>query len=728
MKTALLIIFGVLSMAVCGLFIRHALRIHKKESDTKWILSAVQVITIGVFFSVWLLFIPTYYTYYCFGDPFTVFRPLLIAVHNTLRVFILDGEFDIIVNTLQEEPLLLRLWISLYAALLYVLAPFLTFSNVLSLFKNIRSKLRYQFQKAKKYCIMSELNKKSIALAKSILADGQDAVIVFADVFEQNEEKDYELLTEARDINAICLKQDVAHLNILLKKVPVEIFLIGEDESENVSQAVRITNDLNTKRQEQKKQEETARGEKNQKRKKNRGKGPKGRDDQKDMPDVKIFVFSQSASAAYIIDSIEYDSLLTIAGEQESAEASGEQEYVESSFKLRRIDEKQNLIWNTVPKMKLFDVAQRNDNTLSVLIAGFGSYGMEFFETILWFCQFEGYRLEINIVDKQGTEARNHVRSLIDRNCPDLMKHNRAELSGEARYDIRIIPGVDLETADFDGLLLYEGDDEEKKALSQRLKKTNVAFVGLGDDDLNIEVAVHLRKLYDRAKGVKAKPDTGWDDEPVDIYAVVYDEQKSGILHHKTEAASTNQLLVNHKGVPYHIRFIGSMPSQFAYKNIYDFDVERQAYIRHCEWVSIEESVYREWEAAGETEKIEKHDWYFWGEKTPEAVARARRNFEKYEYYRRSSLAKELYSEAVKSNAVLKEQIRCLEEKEGKKMRQTCQCANCIRRKRSEHMRWNAYTRVIGYSYQDGIRDDRAGFHDCLREWDKLTELARQKD
>ena len=54
---------------------------------------------------------------------------------------------------------------------------------------------------------MSELNEKSIALANSIRKTDERAVIVFADVFEHDDEEKYELMNAARDINAICLKK-----------------------------------------------------------------------------------------------------------------------------------------------------------------------------------------------------------------------------------------------------------------------------------------------------------------------------------------------------------------------------------------------------------------------------------------------------------------------------------------------------------------------------------------
>ncbi len=683
MKTALLIVFGIISLFAGGIFLWRALCVYKDEKRTKRVLSAIQVYTIGIFVSVVVLFIPIYYTSYDFGDTYNFVRPFLISVHNSLRIFILDGEFDIIVDSVKDQNVYLRVCFSLYAALLYVIAPILTFSNVLSLFKNVQGEVRYKWHKNKNHYIMSELNEKSIALAKSIHKKQKDAVIVFTDVFEKNEEDDYELLMQARDMNAILLKKDISHLEFVRKKGDVEIFLIDDDESENVSQAVKITTEL---------------------------------DKNNSKHNVKVFVFSTKPSAAYIIDSIKYDNLLKHANDND---------YEKNCFKLRRIDEKQQLIRNTVPKMKLFDIANRNDKTLSVLIIGFGSYGMEFFKMLVWYCQFEGYKLQINIVDKHGKieEEKNYIESIINRNCPELLKHNRTNADGDAQYDIRIFPGVDSLTYDFDELLAYDGEDDQKKAIADRLKMTNLAFVSLGDDDMNIEMSIHLRGLFDRINGIKAKNNIDWQDEVVDIYSVVYDDHKSGILYNEYISDSEAHILLNHKDIPYHIRFIGGIVSQFDYDNIYNAELEKCSYEHHRGWADVEEKIYKEWLQAGDTENLKNHEWYFSEEKTEEAAAKARKKYEQYEYYRLSSIAKELYQREIKSNPILSAATVCTE----KEKKQTCTCDNCVRRKKGEHMRWIAYTRLLGFSYSE-IRADRALKHDNLCPWGELSDFDKLKD
>lgn len=96
--------------------------------------------------------------------------------------------------------------------------------------------------------------------------------------------------------------------------------------------------------------------------------------------------------------------------------------------------------------------------------------------------------------------------------------------------------------------------------------------------------------------------------------------------------------------------------------------------------------------------------------------------YEKHEYYRTSSIAKELYLREIAGNSILSNLAvhnGCLK---------TCACEKCMRRKRSEHMRWNAYTRIIGYSYSKDGKNDRAKLHGNLCAWDDLSELEKQMD
>lgn len=652
---------AIVSIVLTTIGAINAYKRYKNATHTRYVLNPVHLFTIFVFGAMFLMMIPVTCLYEDLGEKFIYFRPLLMAFNYTMRAFILDGGFaDTIGGVLEkltpeEKNRFVYLLVTVWGTVLYVLAPALTFVNVMSIFKNLMGELRYKWVDRRKCYIFSELNAKSVALAKSIRGKDTKGHIVFTDVFEQNDEPDFELLLEARNMRAICMKKDIAHVDLLERKGSVEVFLIGDNESENISQAVKITTEL---------------------------------DRQNKKQDVKIFVFSRQKSGAYIIDSLNYQNLL---------EHAKKQDFDEQTFKLRRINEVQQLVWNTVPEMDVFALAEKNGGEIPVLIAGMGSYGMEFFKMLIWFCQFEGVRLRLTVVDKRPKGA---VEAMIRRECPDLLKRNRLEEEGESFYDVEIIPDVDVETDALENLINYDQDDGEKIRLRQRLRQTKIAIVGLGNDDLNIETAVYLRSLFDRIHGVVAyKEDKKTktvtkitsDEEPVKIYSVVYDEQKSGILHRNDDAES--DFLRNHQDVPYHINFIGAMSSQFSYENIYDEGLEKAALAHHTFWANLENM-------------LEKKAQY-----------------EQYEYFRQSSMATELYNREVMEVPPMKKRTTCLQPVKSAE----CECAECTVRKRSEHMRWNAYMRVCGFSYGEP-RADRAMLHNDLKPWKKLSDKEREKD
>ena len=64
--------------------------------------------------------------------------------------------------------------------------------------------------------IFPELNEKSLALATDIKQSHRTAKIVFADVFENNDEVTYELIERARELGAICFKKDILAVNFKL--------------------------------------------------------------------------------------------------------------------------------------------------------------------------------------------------------------------------------------------------------------------------------------------------------------------------------------------------------------------------------------------------------------------------------------------------------------------------------------------------------------------------------
>ena len=599
------------------------------------------LLTAGTYIAVLLIFVPIYYCNYDFGNCIAIIRPLLMSVHNAMRVFILDGEFDIIRDALRECDLnpSLEVFYSAYCTFLYVFAPVMTFGTVLSFFENFKAKIRYKFTFNRPIYIFSNLNDQSIVLAKSIFHARSSTnllnrpVIVFTDSCFQGEDANYELLMEAQKIHAIFLQGSLLQLDIYSKKGNVEIFLIHEDEAENVSHAARLTTSLE-----------------------NYGK----------KQNVKIFVFASNAASAYTIDSLRYDKLL---------EAAAQADFGDNSFKLRRINHLKQLAWNTVPPMILDHLKNCKHHTISVMIAGTGRHGTEFFKTLMWFCQIKGYHLEVNLFDNGVCNTnQGYIQSVLSRQCPEFVEKCQLNIYGDACQDIQFYNGVDFETDDFRMLLQKNSGERE------RLNKTDMIIVALGDDDKNIETAVYLRTVFDQAKKVVAS-EKAWPSIELDspaIYSIVYDSKKSAMVQENNP-----EYLINCKSIPYHIHFIGSIAAQYQYDCIYQPDVEKAAFQYHAGWVDEElnnKDLTAEERAHMEKQKILE-----------------KKKYERFEFFRNSSMARAVHANLMKKAGILSDKEEAV---------------------LFEHNRWNAYMRSLGYIYSGSpsksTRADRAMMHNDL--------------
>lgn len=99
-----------------------------------------------------LLHLPMYAAAYA-GEHLSWLKAALGAVHHTLRMFVLDGELDPIHEFAMTQP---AVWSDLYfgaAIVVYLVSPLLTFSVVLSFFKNLSAMWRYAFPPAHRSCM-----------------------------------------------------------------------------------------------------------------------------------------------------------------------------------------------------------------------------------------------------------------------------------------------------------------------------------------------------------------------------------------------------------------------------------------------------------------------------------------------------------------------------------------------------------------------------------------------
>lgn len=406
----------------------------KSKYKNERVLSPLKILFTGVVFSSVFLFLPIYLNKFRLSGC-GVIETILISIHNMIRLFIVDGEFEFITSNLVGVPnLIFRGYTALFS-ILFVLAPILTFGFVLSFFKNISAYSRYIFHYNSNVFIFSELNEKSLALAKSLYNNSKDRLFVFTDVFEKEDEQSYEIVEKAKELGAVCFKNDIITVDFSFhrKNSEMNFFAIGENQSENISQALKIVDKF------------------------------KYRDN------THLYVFSTQIESEMLLAS-------TFNGTGDDIK-----------IKVRRVNEVQSLIARNLYENgfeKIFKSAYDSGEELkriNAVVVGMGQHGTEMTKALSWLCQMDGYLVEINSFDLDNFAAEKFVSA-----CPELMKFSgRLDIDGESKYTINIHSGVDVDTVFFDKII-------------SSLPRTTYVFVALGNDEKNISTAVKLRSFFER--------------------------------------------------------------------------------------------------------------------------------------------------------------------------------------------------------------------------------------
>lgn len=503
-------VFLILSAVCLLLFVVLAWIRGKSQYKSGRVLDPTKILFAGVMLSSVLLFIPIYINTFKETEC-GVIETILISIHNMIRLFIVDGEFEFVTANLAEVSVWTYKGYTILFSVLYVMAPLLTFGFVLSFFKNISAYKSYIRHYHSDVFIFSELNEKSLALAESLSKDtARDCFFVFTDVFEREEEEVYEMIEKAKELGAICFKKDIITIDFSFhsKNSALNFFTIGDDQSENISQALVLVQKF------------------------------------KHRENTNLYVFSTQ---------VEAELLLASAFHASSDGEDGSEQQEEVKIKVRRVNEVRSLVTRILYEDgydKIFKSAYEDEDgvkRINAVVVGMGQHGTEMTKALSWFCQMDGYQVEINSFDI-SSKAQEKFISL----CPELMDsqfNGRYDIEGEARYKITVHSSIDVDTKTFDDII-------------RNLSRTTYVFVALGHDEKNISTAIKLRSIFARM---------GYYPE---IQAVVYNT-------HKKEALNG---ITNFKKQQYQIDFIGDMKSSYSKSVILNSDIEQEALKRHMKW------------------------------------------------------------------------------------------------------------------------------------------------
>lgn len=137
-----------------------------------------------------------------------------------------------------------------------------------------------------------------------------------------------------------------------------------------------------------------------------------------------------------------------------------------------------------------------------VLVLGVGNIGDELARSCLWYFQLPDVCVTVTVVDQDKKET---VAARILRECPDF-DNQLARVGLENRARLNVIGETDLRTALLEGLLE---------------SKYHKIFVCTGDDDLNYEIALRVRRHY-----LRNPPEWGCPD----IRAVIWSDDMTELI------------------------------------------------------------------------------------------------------------------------------------------------------------------------------------------------------
>ena len=381
----------IASPSILLLMLSIVIAINKCDCQVKRRLNFFNLSFAGVIIAAIVMFFPVHYTLEE-ATAFGVLRATLLSIFNSVQIFTAGCEFSIIREGIVNCPESISMIYQIWAAILLVIAPMYTCVFVLTLFRNLSAHVGYYCSFFKDVYIFSELNEKSLALASDIKSKNNDAAIVFTDVFEKNEENSFELIQEAKKIKAICFRKDVLVIDFkrhCAKKL-ISFFAIGNNETENLNQALKLIEQYKTRE------------------------------------NTDLYVFSTNLQSEILLSSVD-----------------------RGVIKIRKINEVRYLInhilYNDGYDL-IFKTARDNNEgikDISAVVVGMGRHGTEMVKALSWFGQMDGYKLEITAFDKDPL-AEEHFTALV----PELMsaERNGVFVEGEVYAKITIHSAIDVDT------------------------------------------------------------------------------------------------------------------------------------------------------------------------------------------------------------------------------------------------------------------------------------------
>lgn len=444
----------------------------------------------------------------------------------------------------------------LYASVLNFAAPLaggaILFEVLASIFPKVKLRTAYMAVWRPKY-YFSELNEGSLTLAKSIIGSSRRfraPILVFTDVYVDDEdEKQSEILHEARRIGAICLRSDLARIpkNRFGKR---EFYLIDEAGIGNLHTLSDLSDENNYQY----------------------------------LKKAHIYLFAQ-------------DDAYTQVERRIRERLKTEYRFTDDEIPtVIPIFGYKNLVTNLLFQLPLYEPlvhkkrSEKGKIDLTVTILGSGSIGTEMFLAVYWIGQMLDVSLTINVVSKDSERSFRRKIDYINPEIWETTKKNSPKLEyRDGRFSEPYCRVNYIEADVKSGEFLESGS-----VGAEKLSETDYFMVALGSDEDNLSVA---ERLY-RSVGEEHIRTDG--EKKAVIAYVIYD---SGLC----ETLNRQRIQKEVPGV-YMVAF-GSLDEVYSCENVFMTKYALWAKATGDEYL---EERMREDQIRDNRKRIEKDEYNYW--------------------------------------------------------------------------------------------------------------------
>lgn len=445
---------------------------------------------------------------------------------ESIKIFAVDSSYkQFFVNTryaMENIPLIRYINAYVYIPFLYFLAPVTGAVAILEIVSSLSERLNLVFKSScfwKEVYYFSELNEQSLALAESARKSKPfllEPVIVFTDAyFDESNERSSELYYAAKNCGAICLKDDILHINIR-KICKRKIVLIDSDEMKNIQCMMSLLDAAKSKMFKT-----------------------------WALSGAEIVVCADNMTYSLVIEKIKQKAAAIFGKYDVGSKIVGKLFKKDSIIykKLMKLFEKRsmlfvnvysNMVKNLFKEMPLYEplVDEEKGKEFNLTILGTGQIGTELFLSAYWCGQMIGHKLNINVISRESEASfidkinfiNPEIFDTVERCIANNDAHNipARELFSESGSDsaktrtkayekmMKKYWFKDVLAEPYLNFRYYQTDIEDDN-LSHKLSETHWAdnfklcetdyfVVALGDDSSNIRVAEKLNKYINEYK------------------------------------------------------------------------------------------------------------------------------------------------------------------------------------------------------------------------------------